>query len=136
MATWRSCTGISRPDAGCGRLKAMPAASCCSRPRRKCPARRTSSGCCATPASEGTGPVPRGVVGLLKATSLEHRPAEWREEHRGDQRDAVRSAFAHDNPDATIVFGVDVGRTDPRWGLPYGGNLTVDGPARRIIAHF
>jgi hypothetical protein len=34
------------------------------------------------------------------------------------------------------VFGVDVGRTDPRWGLPYGGNLTVDGPARRIIAHF
>jgi len=40
------------------------------------------------------------------------------------------------NPEAMIVFGVDIGHTDPQWVLPYGGTLTVDGPGRRIIAHY
>jgi muramoyltetrapeptide carboxypeptidase LdcA involved in peptidoglycan recycling len=35
-----------------------------------------------------------------------------------------------------IVFGVDIGHTDPQWVLPYGGRLTVDGPGRRITAHY
>ena len=39
-------------------------------------------------------------------------------------------------PGAMVVFGVDFGHTNPQWVLPYGGRVTVDGPAQRIIAHF
>ena len=35
-----------------------------------------------------------------------------------------------------IVFNVDFGHTDPQWVLPYGGTMTVDGPARTIIASY
>jgi muramoyltetrapeptide carboxypeptidase LdcA involved in peptidoglycan recycling len=48
----------------------------------------------------------------------------------------VLRALAAYHPAAMAVFGVDFGHTDPQWVLPYGGRLTVDGPARRIIAHY
>jgi muramoyltetrapeptide carboxypeptidase LdcA involved in peptidoglycan recycling len=35
-----------------------------------------------------------------------------------------------------VVAGVDFGHTSPQWVLPYGGTLTVDGPARRIVARY
>ena len=35
-----------------------------------------------------------------------------------------------------IVFNIDIGDTDPQWILPYGGKVTVDGPARRIAARY
>ena len=38
--------------------------------------------------------------------------------------------------DAMAVFGIDFGHTVPQWVLPYGGRITVDGPARRITAHY
>lgn len=62
-------------------------------------------------------------------------PAQ-RAAYRADQRTAVLRAFEQYNPDAMIVFDVDFGHTDPQWVLPYGGRLTVDGPARRILAHY
>jgi muramoyltetrapeptide carboxypeptidase LdcA involved in peptidoglycan recycling len=40
------------------------------------------------------------------------------------------------NPAAMAVFDVDIGHTDPQWIIPYGGSVTVDGPARRITAHY
>ena len=40
------------------------------------------------------------------------------------------------NPTAMAVFNVDFGHTDPQYVLPYGGLLTVDGPARGITAHY
>ncbi len=80
---------------------------------------------------------PAVLVALAKATSLgQHNPPEVREQYRADQRAAVLSAFAAYNPAAMIVFGVDIGHTDPQWVLPYGGEITVDGPGRRIVAHF
>jgi muramoyltetrapeptide carboxypeptidase LdcA involved in peptidoglycan recycling len=33
-----------------------------------------------------------------------------------------------------IVFNVDIGHTDPQWVIPYGGTMTIDGPARMITA--
>jgi muramoyltetrapeptide carboxypeptidase LdcA involved in peptidoglycan recycling len=39
-------------------------------------------------------------------------------------------------PAAMAVFGVDIGHTDAQWIVPYGGSMTVDGPARRITAHY
>ena len=62
--------------------------------------------------------------------------SEQRVEYRAGQRAAVLRAFAAYNPDAMIVFDVDLGHTDPQWVLPYGGEMTVDGPNRRVIAHY
>ena len=30
----------------------------------------------------------------------------------------------------------DFGHTDPQYVLPYGGTMTIDGPARRLTAHY
>jgi muramoyltetrapeptide carboxypeptidase LdcA involved in peptidoglycan recycling len=80
---------------------------------------------------------PAVIVGRPKATSLE-RPIsqEERQEFRNDQRDAILRAFDLYAPAAMIVFGVDIGHTDPQWIIPYGGRVTVDGPNRRITAHY
>ncbi|WP_281369096.1 S66 peptidase family protein [Phytohabitans rumicis] len=80
---------------------------------------------------------PAIVVGTAKASSLERRtePAE-RERYRADQRAAILRALDRYNASAMVVFDVDLGHTDPQWILPYGGLVTVDGPARRITAHF
>jgi muramoyltetrapeptide carboxypeptidase LdcA involved in peptidoglycan recycling len=78
---------------------------------------------------------PAAVFGTAKASSIE-RPvnSEGRERYRADQRDAVLRAFDAYNPGAMIVFNVDIGHTDPQWVIPYGGTMTIDGPARTITA--
>src|SRR5215831_3466208 len=80
---------------------------------------------------------PAVVVATAKATSLD-RPVrlDGREPYRTAQRDAVLAAFDAYNPEAMIVFNVDFGHTDPQWVLPYGGALTIDGPARTITASY
>jgi muramoyltetrapeptide carboxypeptidase LdcA involved in peptidoglycan recycling len=80
---------------------------------------------------------PAVVVGTAKASNLARRTgAEERQRFRDGQREAVLRAFDRYNPGAMIVFNVDFGHTDPQWVLPYGGTLTVDGPARRITARY
>ncbi|GLY98103.1 S66 peptidase family protein [Actinoplanes sp. NBRC 103695] len=80
---------------------------------------------------------PAVVVAAAKATHFASpRPPADRAQYRADQRAAVLKALAAYNPSAMAVFGVDFGHTDPQYILPYGGRLTVDGPARRIIAHY
>ncbi len=80
---------------------------------------------------------PAVIVGLAKASSLfKHVAPADRERYRAEQHEAFQAAFARYNPSAMIVFDVDIGHTDPQWVLPYGGNLTVDGPRRRISAHY
>ena len=80
---------------------------------------------------------PAAIVGRPKATSF-GRPTDpqEREHYRMSQREAVVRAFARYAPEAMLVFGVDLGHTDPQWVLPYGGLVTVDGPGRRIVAHY
>jgi len=83
------------------------------------------------------GQFPAIVVGTAKASSLhDHRTAELRERYRADQQEAILRALGTYNRDAMVVFNVDIGHTDPQWVLPYGGMLTVDGPGRRIVAHY
>jgi muramoyltetrapeptide carboxypeptidase LdcA involved in peptidoglycan recycling len=83
------------------------------------------------------GQFPALLVGTAKASSLhEHRTAAERERYRADQQAAFLRALGTYNPDAMVVFNVDFGHTDPQWVLPYGGMLTVDGPGRRIVAHY
>jgi muramoyltetrapeptide carboxypeptidase LdcA involved in peptidoglycan recycling len=80
---------------------------------------------------------PAVVVARPKAATF-GVPADLseRQRYRDDQRDAVLRALATYHPAAMVVFNVDFGHTDPQYVLPYGGSLTVDGPARRITAHY
>jgi muramoyltetrapeptide carboxypeptidase LdcA involved in peptidoglycan recycling len=55
---------------------------------------------------------------------------------RADQEAAVLRALDTYNPDALFVYGPDFGHTDPQYVLPYGGSMTVDGPARRISVRY
>lgn len=59
-----------------------------------------------------------------------------RARYRTEQRAAVLRAMEAYNRDAMVVFDVDFGHTDPQWVLPYGGCVTVDGPARTITARY
>jgi muramoyltetrapeptide carboxypeptidase LdcA involved in peptidoglycan recycling len=80
---------------------------------------------------------PAVLVATAKASNIEHRPQqEERARFRDEQRAAVLRALADYHPSAMAVFGVDFGHTSPQWILPYGGRMTVDGPGRRLIAHF
>ncbi|MFI5494472.1 LD-carboxypeptidase [Actinoplanes sp. NPDC051859] len=80
---------------------------------------------------------PAALVATAKATALFNpRTIEQRTAFREEQREAVLRAFATYNPEAMVVFGVDFGHTDPQWVLPYGGRVTIDGPARRITAAY
>jgi muramoyltetrapeptide carboxypeptidase LdcA involved in peptidoglycan recycling len=80
---------------------------------------------------------PAVVVATAKASNLQHRPPQdERQKFRDDQQASVLRALEMYNPTAMAVFGVDFGHTTPQWVLPYGGRLTVDGPARKIIAHY
>ena len=80
---------------------------------------------------------PAVLVATAKATSLaEYRPPAERQAYRDAQRAAVLRALNDYHPEAMAVFGIDFGHTAPQWVLPYGGRITVNGPARRITAHY
>lgn len=83
------------------------------------------------------GVFPALVMGRAKAWDLT-RPTtpEQAAAFRAAQREAVSRAMAEYNPDALIVFDVDFGHTDPQYVIPYGGQIRLDGPARRIEAHY
>ncbi|MBF9066548.1 S66 family peptidase [Streptacidiphilus fuscans] len=63
-------------------------------------------------------------------------PADARARYRADQRAAVLRALETYAPQAMAVFDVDFGHTDPQLLLPYGGEIRVDGPARRITVRY
>lgn len=52
------------------------------------------------------------------------------------QRDAVLRAFSEYAPDTPLVFGVDFGHTDPQLLIPYGGKVSLDPAARRIVVTY
>ncbi|WP_375474592.1 LD-carboxypeptidase [uncultured Jatrophihabitans sp.] len=80
---------------------------------------------------------PAVLFGRAKAaTRFDVRTRDERTRYRAEQQAAVLRAFEAYNPSAMIVFGVDFGHTEPQWVLPYGGRTTVDGPARRVVAHY
>ncbi|MEV4344286.1 S66 peptidase family protein [Actinoplanes sp. NPDC049596] len=80
---------------------------------------------------------PAVVMAAAKASFRASRPARAdRDKYRDDQRAAVLRALETYNSSAMAVFGVEFGHTGPQWILPYGGRMTVDGPGRRIIAHY
>ena len=80
---------------------------------------------------------PAILVALAKAGGVGHpAPLEERARYRDEQRAAILRALGRYNPGAMVVFNLDFGHTDPQWVLPYGGTVTVNGPARQITAHY
>ncbi|WP_155370507.1 S66 family peptidase [Catellatospora vulcania] len=87
----------------------------------------------------------RGMLGRFGAV-LAGRPKAWhfdrrntagqKAAYRAEQRDAVRRAVAAYAPDAVLVFDLDIGHTDPQLVLPIGGDVRVDGVARRISVRY
>lgn len=90
----------------------------------------------------------RGILGQAAALLWGRPPVTQREddvlldtdqraERRSDYRDAVLRAVAdYGRDDLVVVMDVDFGHTIPQLLLPYGGQVTVDGSARRLVAHF
>ena len=80
---------------------------------------------------------PALLMGRAKAWSFEMQSnAEQRAEYRRAQREAVLRALSEYAPDTLAVFDVDLGHTDPQVVIPYGGAVTVDGPARKITVTY
>lgn len=86
----------------------------------------------------------RGLLGACSAV-VWGKPKAWSREagqslaeravYRREQYDAVLRATAAYGP-AVVVFGPDLGHTDPQVVVPYGGLMTVDVPARRITLEY
>jgi muramoyltetrapeptide carboxypeptidase LdcA involved in peptidoglycan recycling len=77
------------------------------------------------------------LVGKPKAWSFQ-RPQEPRAKHAysAAQRDAILRALAAYNPDAVVVFNLDIGHTDPQVVMPHGGTVRVDAASRRIAVRY
>lgn len=87
----------------------------------------------------------RGLLGQFQAVVFAkakawhtHAPLHETERatFRADQELAVLRALSVYNPDALFVYGPDFGHTDPQYVLPYGGQMTIDGPSQRIWTQY
>ena len=127
-ATWRSCTGVlatdrSRPP------PSRPAPCWSSRPRRRCagadgglPDRAQPGGAGAARRLSGGGRRPAQGLGLRPAADG-GRAAGLGRGPRGPRSPATLAPY---DPDAVVVFDVDLGHTDPQLIIPYGGEIRVD----------
>ncbi len=119
----------------------MPSAEETFRMLRNFGERGLLAGCCGTSVSGGCwrsfrpswSRWPRPAAW---ATPRRRRSAPATATNRDEQRAAILRALGRYNPGAMVVFNLDFGHTDPQWVLPYGGTITVNGPARRITAHY
>ncbi|WP_254545670.1 S66 family peptidase [Halomarina pelagica] len=74
------------------------------------------------------------LVGRAQARSYREDPgAEARIRYRREQRRAIREQLERYNPDAPVVFDLDLGHTNPNAPVPVGGRVVVD-PGRERVA--
>ncbi|MFI1833595.1 S66 peptidase family protein [Streptomyces olivaceoviridis] len=80
---------------------------------------------------------PALLMARAKAWSFQ-RPndADTKRRYATEQREAVLRALEVYAPHTMAVFDVDFGHTDPQVVIPYGGEVRVDGPARRITVTY
>ncbi|MFF4147761.1 S66 peptidase family protein [Streptomyces sp. NPDC001698] len=80
---------------------------------------------------------PALLMGRAKAWSFQQpNSPEARRRYAAEQREAVLRALAVYAPQTMAVFDVDFGHTDPQLVIPYGGLVSVDGPAQRITVTY
>jgi len=87
----------------------------------------------------------RGVLGAVAGVAFARPPvssfisspdADTRERMRHERYATVIETVRTYNPDAVVCCGIPFGHTRPQWVLPYGGALTLDGSAHRVLADF
>ncbi|ADD41676.1 S66 family peptidase [Stackebrandtia nassauensis] len=77
------------------------------------------------------------LMGRAKGWSFDKpHDDEQRRQYVDAQREAVIKAMDAYAPGVMTVFNVECGHTDPMSILPYGGQITVDGPAREITVRY
>ena len=77
------------------------------------------------------------IWGQPKAWSHEQRnTAEQKRRYIDAQRETVLNAMEEYNPSAPVVWGVEIGHTDPQHIIPSGGEITVDGIDRNITVNY
>jgi muramoyltetrapeptide carboxypeptidase LdcA involved in peptidoglycan recycling len=77
------------------------------------------------------------IWGRPKAWSHEQRnTAEQKRRYIDARRETVLNAMEEHNPGAPVVWGVEIGHTDPQQIIPSGGEITVDGIARQITVTY
>lgn len=77
------------------------------------------------------------LMGRAKGWSFDNRnDDEQRRAYTKAQREVVLKVMADYAPEVPIVFDIDCGHTDPMLIMPYGGDITVDGPAREITVRY
>lgn len=83
----------------------------------------------------------RGLLERFSAVMVARPPTRHRSEdpvpearakYRQDQREAILGELERYNPDATVVFDVDFGHTNPNVPIPIGGRVRIDGDAETI----
>mgnify|MGYP001169826476 CR=1 FL=1 len=80
---------------------------------------------------------PAALVGRPKAWNFTQRNTlEQKRAYAEAQQAAVLRAFAEYNPDAVLVFNLDIGHTDPQLIVPYGGLVRIDAAAERITVRY
>ena len=80
---------------------------------------------------------PALLMARAKAWSFQQpNKAEDKLRYAAEQREAVLRALTAYAPHTMAVFDVDFGHTDPQLVIPYGGTVSVDGPARRITVTY
>ncbi|WP_226012604.1 S66 family peptidase [Halomicrobium salinisoli] len=73
------------------------------------------------------------LVGRPQTRNREEDPGrEARSEYRENQREAILAELERYNPDATVVFDLDFGHTNPTVPLPIGGRVSIDPDAETI----
>ena len=83
------------------------------------------------------GAVDAVLVGRATASDRGNRPSdEERVKFRRDQADVVIDQVSRYNPQAVVCVGIPFGHTRPQWIVPHGGEISVDGVARRVVADY
>jgi muramoyltetrapeptide carboxypeptidase LdcA involved in peptidoglycan recycling len=87
----------------------------------------------------------RGILAKAKGL-LVGRPKAWefnkqnssteKETYRSAQREAILKIVRVYNPTIPIIQNLDFGHTDPQIVMPYGGQIKIDGKAKKIWAEF
>ncbi|HEY1485912.1 MAG TPA: S66 peptidase family protein [Micromonosporaceae bacterium] len=87
----------------------------------------------------------RGLLEQFPAVMVA-RPKAWergrsnaaadKQKYIDGQRASVLRALSEYAPDAMIVFNVDFGHTDPQLIIPNGGDVRIDGVARKISVRY
>lgn len=73
------------------------------------------------------------LVGRPKTQHRFEQPSdEERDRYRRNQKETILQLLGEYNPDATVVFDLDFGHTNPTVPIPIGGQVRIDGPAREI----